>query len=86
MNQPKLGPRRKSSRGYAFMEFRDFNGESCSIQESSLATKNCLWLGCDHETIHQVTGDPCGARMHIDLKLAKRIVRTLQHWIDTGYL
>lgn len=68
------------------MEFRDINGDACSIQESSLATKNALWLGCEHETRHHVTGEPCGARMHIDLPLAKQMVNTLQRWIERGYL
>jgi len=68
------------------MEFKDIYGAECSVQESSLASKNALWIGCDHETIHEKTGEKCGARMHIDLVLAKRIVATLRRWIETGRL
>jgi hypothetical protein len=81
-----LGGKRNTSRGFGRIEFSDIYGAECSIQESSLATKNALWLGCDHETIHETTGEKCGARMHVDLALAKRIVATLQKWIDTGRL
>jgi hypothetical protein len=81
-----LGRKKGNQRGFAYMEFKDYNGEACSIQQSSIATNRCLWLGCDHETVHQVTGEKCGARMHVNLALAKRIVRTLNRWIKTGNL
>jgi hypothetical protein len=38
---------KKSSRGFAFGEFHDMDGNRCSIQESSLATDDCIWLGID---------------------------------------
>lgn len=87
MSTPKyVGRKKKTQRGFGLMEFKDINGDQCSIQESSVATKNCLWLGCDHETVHPVTGERCGARMHLDVKLAKQIINTLQKWVDSGYL
>ena len=35
----------KTARGFAFTVFKDFYGEDCSIQKSSLATEDCIWLG-----------------------------------------
>ena len=35
----------KTNRGFAFTGFKDFYGEDCSIQKSSLATEDCIWLG-----------------------------------------
>lgn len=40
-----------TSRAFRLGLFRDRNGEECSIQESSLATERCLWLGMDHADI-----------------------------------
>lgn len=38
---------RKSSthRGFSICEFEDFNGHKCSLQKSSLATQDAIWLG-----------------------------------------
>lgn len=36
----------KTSRGFAFIEFEDSNGRACRLQKSSLATEDCIWLGC----------------------------------------
>lgn len=64
-----------TERGFIRGEFKDRYGADCSIQESSLADERCIWLGCNHETIHHVTGQPCGSRMHLTqdqcLELAK---------------
>lgn len=40
----KLGT---TDRGFPIGEFKDQYGISCSIQKSSLATKDCIWLGVD---------------------------------------
>lgn len=38
---------RRTERGFNIANFTDRYGVSCSIQESSLATEACIWLGCD---------------------------------------
>lgn len=38
---------RKTERGFRRGEFTDRYGLKCSIQESSLATGACIWLGVD---------------------------------------
>ena len=35
-----------TKRGFAIHEFTDRNGVKCSLQKSSLATDDCIWLGC----------------------------------------
>lgn len=37
----------KTHRGFALAHFKDRNGEKCSIQKSSLATEDAIWLGID---------------------------------------
>ena len=36
-----------ANRGFLVAEFTDQNGVKCSLQESSLATEACVWLGCN---------------------------------------
>jgi len=38
---------KKTDRGFAIQEFKDRYGAKCSIQKSSLATEDCIWLGID---------------------------------------
>lgn len=38
---------KKTNRGFKYIEFKDFYGEDCSLQESSTAFYKCLWLGVD---------------------------------------
>lgn len=38
---------KKTARGFGIVEFKDRNGVECSIQQSSLATEECIWIGCD---------------------------------------
>ena len=40
-----------TSRGFARNDFTDLYGESCSIQESSLATRAAIWLGADSPAV-----------------------------------
>lgn len=37
----------KTGRGFAIANFRDSKGVQCSIQKSSLATADAIWLGVD---------------------------------------
>ena len=74
-----------TERGFAHGEFLDRYGRPCSIQKSSLAFEDCIWLGCDHETFDK-GGTPCGARMHLTRDMAAALVPMLQHFVETGEL
>ena len=37
----------KTGRGFDIAEFTDEHGDQCSLQKSSLATEDCIWLGID---------------------------------------
>ena len=39
--------RSKTNRGFALGEFVDYNGQKCTIQKSSLADADCIWVGVD---------------------------------------
>lgn len=77
---------KRTERGFKRGEFADLYGAACSIQESSLADHAAIWLGCDEEKLHEVTGEKLGARMHLDRRLAKQLIRHLQRFVETGGL
>ena len=39
--------RKKTNRGFSYIEFTDLYDQKYSIQKSSLATKDAIWLGID---------------------------------------
>lgn len=77
-----------SERGFVVGEFKDLYDKECSIQESSLATKPAIWLGCDEgtHTKDHLGNEVCLSRMHLDRKRAKQLIKLLQYFIDTGRL
>lgn len=70
---------KKTERGFALAEFVDRYGAKCSLQKSSLATEDCIWLG-----VNEIEGKP--ARMHLTRKLAKQLMPHLEKFIETGEL
>jgi hypothetical protein len=81
----KLKFKPANDRGFLRADFKDRNGEDCSIQQSSIATEECIWLGQNEGTHHHVTGD-CMARMHLNRKMAREIGLALLRFADTGEL
>jgi hypothetical protein len=41
-----------TNRGFALVEFTDRNGQACTLQKSSLADEDCVWLGCKPNRMH----------------------------------
>lgn len=76
-----LGP--ANDRGFMKGQFVDRYGEKCSIQKSSLASEDCIWLGCDHEK-QTDDGTPIGARMHLTQKMVADLIPILQRFVETG--
>lgn len=90
----KLEP---TNRGFLLGEFIDRYGEKCSIQKSSLATQDCIWLGVNHvipkimgehgwQDVPLPEGAATSARMHLTQKMVKDLLPLLQHFADTGEL
>jgi hypothetical protein len=97
----------KTCRGFNLIEFKDIYGDDCSIQKSSLATTDAIWLGItDVKPIvmasqafqvgistDKTTGwvdypipeeVQLASRMHLDKKLAKKLIKVLKKFVDTG--
>lgn len=79
----------KTIRGFARAEFVDRYGNRCSLQKSSIATEDCVWLGVDipFDCFKEGRDPPKEVtRMHLTRKGAKEIMRHLVRFIETGEL
>ena len=47
----------KTQRGFKNGKFEDYYGAPCSIQKSSLATKDAIWLGIDNANPQIMSSD-----------------------------
>ena len=74
-----------NDRGFLKGKFKDRYGEQCSIQKSSLATEDCIWLGQDNPTV-DAQGRFCGCRMHLTQAMVAELLPMLQHFVETGEL
>lgn len=80
----------RTLRGFVHAEFTDLYGEPCSIQDSSLATEDAVWLGLDHINCREwssvVGADPerIPSRMHLSREMAAELIPVLQRFVDTG--
>lgn len=77
---------RKTDRGFARIEFDDLYGDRCSIQKSSLATRDAIWLGQNEPSLDHHTGKVAGCRMHLTQGDVRWLLPILQHFADTGEL
>jgi hypothetical protein len=88
----------KTDRGFALAEFDDFYGHRCSVQKSSLAEYDCIWLGVNDPKPQQLhygegwrpyplpEGVQCTTRMHLDREQVSALLPLLQRFADTGEL
>lgn len=86
--KPKgLGRVKATSRGFDYIEFKDHNGEPCSLQVSSLALYqqpgiSAVWLGCENNSFHPGTKEPLSPRMHLDRERVVRFCPRCENEID----
>lgn len=75
-----------TSRGFSRVEFDDLYGARCSLQKSSLASQDAIWLGTNDAKRHHVTGEIIGTRMHLTQEDVVWLLPILQHFAETGDL
>lgn len=91
--------RRKTDRGFGRIEFADRYGVECSIQDSSLATEDAIWLGCNDSNPRIINphgpgwipylipeGVHCNTRMHLTREHVRALLPILQSFVQTGLL
>lgn len=74
-----------TQRGFAVCNFLDEYQTKCSIQESSAAEKNCIWLGTNECKVHHVTGEHL-SRMHLTQEMVIDLIPLLITFAITGEL
>lgn len=67
-------------RGLCILKFIDRHNQKCSLQESSLAIEDCIWLGVDSDR----NGRDVHKRMHLTVGMVKELIPMLQRFVDTG--
>lgn len=101
-NKGKVMKTTTTQRGFAIGTFTDANGVECSIQKSSLATDDCIWLGANDiglklfeaykgwkdvdTTFTMERHYSANTRMHLNRDQVKELLPLLQHFADTGEL
>ena len=85
-----------TNRGFTIIEFSDFNNAKCSLQKSSIATSDNIWLGVvDADPRVLVRGEgwmplqlPDEAllttRMHLSREQVIQLLPILQRFAETG--
>lgn len=72
--------------GFLNGKFKDRYDVPCSIQKSSLAFEDCIWLGADEVTVDHVTGKTFNTRMHLTQDMVRDLLPLLHRFADTGEL
>jgi len=93
MAKPKIT---KTPRGFSIAKFNDRYGQQCSIQKSSLATEDAIWLGVDvgfkPDHLKASPAESNGptfvmnARMHLTQSMVKHLLPMLTKFAKTGGL
>lgn len=76
---------KRTDRGFDHAAFVDRYGANCSIQKSSIATEDCIWLGIDDPPKFHL-GEWLSGRMHLTRKHVKALLPLLQLFVETGEL
>lgn len=86
----------KTDRGFQRIEFTDRLGEACSIQESSLATEQAIWIGVNDASPKHLVPERgwvpypihedvlINTRMELTIEQVKELIPVLQKFVDTG--
>lgn len=91
---------KQTQRGFDLSEFIDRYGAKCSLQKSSIATEDCIWLGVDNPKLtvfenenkgrYIITEMPSNfdvnARMHLTREMVQELLPYLQKFAETGEL
>jgi hypothetical protein len=88
--------KKETSRGFVFYNFTDRYGVKCSIQKSSLASEDAIWLGCDDANPRICTPGKgwhgvsfkedtlFNTRMHLTQNDVKKLLPILKKFVKTG--
>jgi hypothetical protein len=72
-----------TGRGFGYLEFADDYAQVCTLQHSSNAERECIWLGLSNTGPHMDNKD-VNNRMHLNRVQARQIAKKLLRFADTG--
>lgn len=87
---------RTTERGFSRIEFVDRRGVGCSLQASSLAMEDAVWLGCNNadprthspregwEPVPMPAEYVANTRMHLTREMVADLLPHLQKFVDEG--
>lgn len=87
-----------TQRGFDRVEFTDHYGADCSLQKSSLATEDAIWLGCNRadpkvlvpgqgwQPVPMPEEYIANTRMHLTREHVRDLLPYLQRFVETGEL
>ncbi len=77
---------KRTKRGSTLIEFKDRYKQKCSLQKSSLATEDAIWLGVDVTIPPELGGEgkEIYGRMHLTRRQVKALLPHLQAFVETG--
>ena len=75
----------KTKHGFDLIKFKDRYLERCSLEKSSLADEDAIWLGSDEDQqVHPVFGTKLSTRMCLNQEQVQELLPFLQRFADTG--
>jgi hypothetical protein len=85
----------KTERGFSIHTFKDKYGVECSLQKSSAARYDAIWLGCNEpnpralingewKNIELPEETVCNTRMHLTQDQVKELLPILTRFAETG--
>jgi hypothetical protein len=89
---------KQTARGFDYTNFADRYNEKCSLQKSSLAFEDCIWLGVDKPKpmilkkgsgwVEYPLPDEVelNGRMHLTRDMVRELLPHLQKFVETGDL
>jgi hypothetical protein len=89
---------KKTERGFKYAEFTDRYGAKCSIQNSSLATEDAIWLGLDDpkprilikgegwKDVKLPEDAYTNGRMHLTKEIVKELLPYLHQFVERGWI
>lgn len=89
-----------TQRGFAILKFKDRGNLDCSLQKSSIASEEHIWLGIDQPKLSVFEDEELGkyvitdlpknwmvdSRMHLSQSQVKELLPFLQKFVETGEL
>ena len=72
----------ETNRGFSIINFTDVYGQECSLQKSSSAKEDRIWLGVGKN----ISGTDVNCRMHLNIEQVRLLLPYLEQFIKSGDL